>query len=410
MPKVSIIVPVYNVYEYIDRCIESLVTQTFKDIEIILINDGSTDKTIEKLEYWKDKDSRIIVINNENNGAAFSRNYGINISRGEYISFIDADDYCEITMIEKMYTAIKKFNADYVFCDYYVIYEDGKKSEAKIDIDLNQPTTLKDKKELLFKLDPNVWNKLYKKSLLIDNNIFFNDQVLKCHDLPFTTVVLTKATKIIQVKECLYYYLINRQNSITTNFNKKSFEWEDAWPFTVKYFKDNGIFEYYYQELEKRIIDSCLYLIKRAIYESESINLINIAINGHLSYLDSNFHNWEKNIYFNNKNEEILRKALLVKYLVSKQILQKPLIVFSASTGGYRILKLLDKFDVKPNIICDNSNEKINTCMNGIKVVSINQVIEMFGRDIYIVVASETYYDEIKSQLLGLGILKENIF
>ncbi len=409
MTKVSIVVPTYNVENYIDKCLESLVNQTLKDIEIIIIDDGSNDKTLDKLEIWSKMDKRIVLMKNDKKGAASARNSGIKASSGEYISFVDSDDYCDYCMIEKLYNALIKTNADYVFCDYFINYPDGRIESCKIDIAIEQTTSLMEDKKLLFKVDPNIWNKLYKKKMLIDNNLKFNDAILKCHDVPFTTSVLSVA-KIVQVKECLYYYRANRPNSITSHFNKTSFEWENAWPVTVKYFEENGILTYYYDELEKRIIDSCFYLIKQVMYSSDNIPLIKCAINGHINYLSENFPGWKKNKYFDSNNESVYRKIELFQYISKKSMKEKPIIVFSASLGGKRILDYLNKFDIVPEKICDNSIVKQNKFLNGIEIVSPKYIIENIGRDIILIIASDLYYNDIKDQMLNLGILEDNIY
>lgn len=410
MAKVSVIIPVYNVYKYIDRCLESLVNQTFKDIEIIIVNDGSTDNIEEKLKKWSECDSRITVINNLNKGAAYSRNCGINNSKGEYVSFVDADDYCHQDMIEKLYNALVLNDADYVFCSFFKMYFDGRVEEIKQDITLDKPTDLKHCKELLFKVDPNVWNKLYKKSLIIDNNIFFNEDVLKCHDVPFTASILTKASKIVQITDSLYFYSVDRPNSITALFNTVVYEWEGAWPTVIDYFINEGIFKYYSSELEKRIIESCFYLIRRALYDSNNVELMRCAIDGHLKYLDSVFPNWKKNQYFDNNNLSILRKIEFFDFLYNKNLEKKPIVIFSASSGGKGVLSFLTAFNITPDCFCDNSKEKQNTFINGINILSPDEAIMKFGKNIYLLIASDSYFIEINDQMIKSGISDKNIF
>ena len=410
MPEVSIIVPVYNGYKYIDKCIESLVNQTFKDIEIILVNDGSTDNVAEKLNYWEQNDGRIHVIDNKNHGAAFSRNQGIEHSKGKYISFIDSDDWCHKTMIEKLYFELVKNQADYVFCDYYHVYKDGRIEKSIRDINNQYPTSLKNNKEYLFKIDPNVWNKMYKRTLLVNNNIRFEDKIKKCHDLPFTTKVLTTAERIVQVKECLYYYCVDKnENSITKSFNKTSFEWEEAWPATVGYFKDKGIFQFYYDELERRLLSSCLYLINRAIDDSDNVDLIERAIKGHITYLDENFPNWKNNKYIDNYYKNLYEKTLFFEDIIWIKKKNIPILIFSASTGGQKIIDFLNKFKINPTFICDNSESKQNLYIDSIKVVLPQKALDILGKNLYIIIASITYYDDIRKQLVDLDISNENI-
>ena len=117
--KVSIIVPVYNVSNYLPSCLDTLINQTYRNIEIILIDDNSTDNSLEICNKYKEKDPRIIVIHKENGGAASARNYGLNIYTGEYVSFVDSDDYIELNYIEKLVSMLEKYNADISVCSFF---------------------------------------------------------------------------------------------------------------------------------------------------------------------------------------------------------------------------------------------------------------------------------------------------
>ena len=122
MVKVSVIVPVYNVYDYLGKCLDSLVNQTLKDIEIIVVNDGSPDNSEEIIDIYKKKYKCIKAYKKENGGLSDARNYGIKRAQGEYIAFIDSDDYVDTQMLEKMYQKAKKDNLDIVVCDVYNVY------------------------------------------------------------------------------------------------------------------------------------------------------------------------------------------------------------------------------------------------------------------------------------------------
>lgn len=117
--NISIIIPVYNVYEYLDECLESIVHQTYKNFEILLVNDGSTDGSDRKCQEWEKKDGRIRYISKQNEGHALTVNLGIKEAAGRYIVFIDADDWVENTYIEELYVAIEKNNADFAECDFW---------------------------------------------------------------------------------------------------------------------------------------------------------------------------------------------------------------------------------------------------------------------------------------------------
>ena len=116
MTKISAILPVYNVEQYIKDCLDSIINQTMDDIEIICVNDGSLDNSLQVLEKYAQKDARIKIISQENQGQGIARNNGLKIANGEYITFIDPDDWVDVDMFEKMYKSAKKFDSDYVFC------------------------------------------------------------------------------------------------------------------------------------------------------------------------------------------------------------------------------------------------------------------------------------------------------
>jgi glycosyltransferase involved in cell wall biosynthesis len=408
MPSVSLIVPVYNVYEYVDKCIESLINQTMKDIEIIIINDGSIDNVEEKLEKWQRQDDRIKLINNTNHGVSYSRNLGIRLSRGEYISFIDSDDWCDIEMIEKLYSALIYNNADYAFCNRYSVYPDGKIVENVMQINLSKDTNLSKCKELLYKLFITSCDKMYKRNMLVDNNIFYPEDIRSGEDLILTTKVLTTAKKIVQVKDCLYYYRRNRPFSASDLTHNSVLEQKYAYIATIKYFKDNNIFEEYYYELEKYMIDSILWRIETAIDLYEKTLTIQI-VDYYLKFLNTNFPKWRVNMYWNYSNEKICRKIGFFELIKTGRINNKPLVIFSASSGGKKMIEFLEKFSIKPSIICDNSKEMQNTYLNGVKIVSPEEMLQIYGTNINLLITSLTYYKEIKNQLIELGVPSQNI-
>ena len=131
MPKISIIVPVYNVEQYINRCIDSLLGQTLKDIEIILVDDGSPDQCPQICDEYARKDSRIKVIHKKNNGLGYARNSGLELATGEYIAFVDSDDYVNINMYEKLYNETINNNFDIVYCGFIVENKDKSTYEEK---------------------------------------------------------------------------------------------------------------------------------------------------------------------------------------------------------------------------------------------------------------------------------------
>lgn len=214
---ISIIVPIYNVEKYLPKCIESIMTQTYENIEIILVDDGSTDNSGLICDEYKEKDSRIVVIHKKNGGLSDARNTGTETAKGEYVGFIDSDDYIDKTMYEKLYNAIKQNDADMSICSWVRVDEDG--DEIIVE---NESSPLKDEvingEIALSKVLVNngvfyvtAWNKLYKKDLV--KKIKF--PVGKIHEDEFTVHrFMHKCNKIVCISDILYFYL-KRSDSIT---------------------------------------------------------------------------------------------------------------------------------------------------------------------------------------------------
>lgn len=210
---ISVIVPIYNVEMYLDNCIESIVTQKYNNLEIILVDDGSTDKSLNLCNIWSSQDSRIKVIHKENGGLSDARNAGLQIAQGEFIAFVDSDDWIEDSFLQKLYLAILQSNADIAECSVRFVDEGGKTIKER-----NVKTgckTLKKMEALQALILENgvyqtVWNKLYKRSVI--NNIFF--EVGRCNEDEFWTYkVIDNAASMILVNYPLYNYR-QRESSI----------------------------------------------------------------------------------------------------------------------------------------------------------------------------------------------------
>ena len=215
--KISVIVPIYNAEKYLKKCIDSLVNQTKKELEIILVNDGSTDNTEKIIKKYTDE--RIKYYKNDNHGIGYTRNFGINKATGKYIMFLDSDDYVEKNICEELFNKAEKDDLDLVVCDFYKEYENGKKEEI-ITKSFNN-SSLKNNPDIITEyLAP--WAKLYKRDLLVNNNIKFVEN-LKYEDAPFVIEALDKAKSIGKVDKCLVHYIIHG-NSETTVRDKRIFD------------------------------------------------------------------------------------------------------------------------------------------------------------------------------------------
>lgn len=226
--KVSVIVPVYNVKKYLAKCLDSIIAQTLKDIEIICVNDGSTDGSDKVLEEYKKKDSRIQVVNRKNGGLSAARNTGMPYSKGKYIGFVDSDDYIEPTMYELMYYNAEHFQSQMVICAAHkiddttgIVFDDDPYYTLGYfskELD-NRAFTHVDTKDFFQDLCVMAWNKLYLRSFLEEKNAKFPDGYI-FEDGPFFTDIYFDMDRVTIVRDFLYYYRVNRANSIVCKGDK----------------------------------------------------------------------------------------------------------------------------------------------------------------------------------------------
>lgn len=216
---VSIIVPVYNSEKYIQRCIDSLINQTISNIEIILINDGSTDNSLKILNEYAKKDIRIKIIDKENGGVSSARNSGIEVARGRYISFVDADDWCEENMFELMYDMAEKHNCDIVTSGYSMDNVDGKNISTKIA----SKSIIANNEQDIGKVIHNsnisyAFTKLYKRNIINDNDIRFNEKLSMGEDATFVCDYLMNINSAGVINRSLYHYVRCNSESLSTKF------------------------------------------------------------------------------------------------------------------------------------------------------------------------------------------------
>lgn len=218
---ISIIVPVYNVEEYLEKCVESIINQTYKNIEIILVDDGATDNSGKICDELGKKDDRIIVIHKANGGLSDARNAGLKIAKGEYIGFVDSDDYIAEDMFETLYNLNKKYNSEISIVSYYEIYK-GRVIGVRDSKNLEELTKLEAIRELL--IDTNIqsyaWNKLFKKELF-DGLEFPTNKNFE--DIATTLLLFEKANKVVLLEDPKYYY-VRRDNSIIGVRNYKTYK------------------------------------------------------------------------------------------------------------------------------------------------------------------------------------------
>ena len=224
-PKVSVIIPVYNVEEYLRECLDSVINQTLKEIEIITVDDGSTDSSLEILKEYAKKDNRITVMKQENLHAGVARNAGLAVAKGEYLSFLDSDDFFELNMLEEMSKKADEDESDVTVCNAD-IYDDREKKYHQPDFMLKKRfSTLSCiytdtfKNNLFNFTSPSLWNKIFMKKFILDHQLLFQS-IWNCNDIGFTFSALAYSKKISIVYKTLLHYRRNTTTSITSKRSK----------------------------------------------------------------------------------------------------------------------------------------------------------------------------------------------
>lgn len=242
--KVSVIIPVYNTEDYLKECIESLVNQTLREIEILIVNDGSTDSSLEIMKEFKNKYPNIIkIFDKVNGGQASARNYALSFAQGEYLGFVDSDDWVDSTMYEEMYEKAEKEDADIVICDMVDHFPDRT---------VCYPSSRFENK---FKVTPSACNKLFKRSL-VKEDVF--PVGLWYEDFEFTTMQLMKTDCISVIHKGLYHCHCREVSTMYNNNSEKNQDILVVLEHLVEYVEKNGWYEKYKNVLEYLYIDHVL--------------------------------------------------------------------------------------------------------------------------------------------------------
>ena len=291
MTKVSIIVPVYNVYDYIESCLTSLVSQTIDDYEVIVVNDGSPDKSQDIIDKFTENHPNIFKsFIKENGGLSDARNYGIKRASGEYIGFIDGDDYADKNMFKLMYEKAKEKDFDIVVCDINYVFSDKIKIVSSNVLGDNFDNL----KENMLNIYPAAWNKIYKKSLF-EHNVYFKKGVWY-EDVEFLYKLFPYIKSIGKVDLPLINY-VQRDNSIIRTIDNRLYNYIDNFNGIIEFYRKNNFFDEYCNELEYVYVRYlyCTFVNNAANF---SKNEYNDAICAAKSNVKKIFPNYRKNKYF----------------------------------------------------------------------------------------------------------------
>lgn len=252
--KISVVIPVYNVEKYLHQCLDSILNQTFQDFEIICVDDGSTDRSLDILQEYKRKDDRFVIIQQNHFGAGFARNSGIRVAYGKYIQFLDADDYFELTMLEELYNHAEKYGADLTVCSSRKVDDDGNVTETGnpsfpiniYKVPMEQVFSRQDFKDDIFcLLTPMPWNKLYLKKMILDNNIEF-PPISISEDIAFVHACVACADKIVAFNKELINYRFNRLGSLVSTRSHYTIDAVKSCMYLKQFLEARGL----YSELE----------------------------------------------------------------------------------------------------------------------------------------------------------------
>ena len=282
-PLVSIIVPVYNVQNSVARCLESICAQTWKNIEIILVNDGSRDESFSVCEQFREKDPRIVLVDKSNSGVSDTRNCGMTLASGKYVQFVDSDDYIEPDFTERLVTAAETNNADLVIAPYWMVIpansckagqaleslQENLGIEEKRPDDVREygflPEGIYDRDTFALRLMEKpasffysvLWNKLYRRDILVDNHLQFTSEVRWAEDLVFNLEYILYANVFVSIPKAGYHYVQNPQSICHTQINPATIVQNKLQMF--RYYKDLytrlGMYEEVRPQLYKFLVD-----------------------------------------------------------------------------------------------------------------------------------------------------------
>ena len=272
-PKISIIIPIYNVEKYLRECLDSIVNQTLGCVEILCVNDGSPDNSLKILEEYAEKDKRIKIINKENGGYASAINAGLEVAEGEFIQIVESDDFCDSHMCEDLYNKIKDTDADFITADFY-FYRDGAKKPIKTfkylkDEDAKIESFSLKSLPYIINRPAYPWKSLYRKTFLNKNNIKMLQDGNGCYeDQPWNATVLAFADKILYLNKPYYYYRVFAEGSSTNNGKRSMIKYICRRKQSLEILKENNL---YNKEIEEHFcaaaLSGCFFFFKKIAFE-----------------------------------------------------------------------------------------------------------------------------------------------
>ena len=289
MSELTIIVAIYNVEEYLDRCLSTLRDQTVKDYEVFCVNDGSTDGCRDIILRYVNEDSRFKLLDKENGGLSDARKFGLERCQTKYVTFIDGDDFVEKDLVEKSLVKMKEDDLDmlvFAFKQYYLETDTDEINSLRIKEGVYN---LRENKEILAYTPNAAWNKIYKTSLFKDNDIEYPFGY-RHQDLGTTPKLLLRSDRVGYLNVPLYNYFVDRPNNITTQIDRKLYHIIDMSKEVMDYYIKEGVFDEYVDEFEYLVKRNFIQSLRKAMNLKDK-NFVNSFIDDVFAVCDKYFKN-----------------------------------------------------------------------------------------------------------------------
>lgn len=430
--KVSVILPSYNVVNYIDQAVNSVIAQTLQEIEIICVDAGSTDGTLEKLEELAGKHSSVKLLHSDKKSYGYQMNLGIKEASGEYIGIVETDDYVDADMFERLYERAVFYNADVLKGVLYEVYETNTGNVTEIVSDYIPEKYMSDvvlspnDNPDIHDWDGNIWNGIYKRKFLLDHDIWFQETPGAAYqDIAFQQMVLNEAKTVAYIHAHFYHYRKVRRGASTWNKNCVKYI-ADAYKM---FLSDKRIKDNHRKHIYMRFTTAFLYELRKALcmsgYEIRSIvcpeavewfiDEVKKALHdGTLSFSDFNLTNREDIVpffadvetYVKNWRDQAESMYDFLEELKHK-LGNNKLVIFGLGNYGHMLLHFLIKNGVSVEGLVDNQKGMNNTALYGLKILSAFDAVRVI--DGFYLIANKKAGLTIKNQLLDLGVPENRI-
>lgn len=324
MTKISVIIPVYNVEEYLDKCIQSILLQNFSEYEVILVDDGSTDGSAEICDKYSRKYTQIKVIHQDNKGLGGARNTGIEAACGEYLLFVDSDDSVKENMFSFLCNTAFENDSDMVLFGMDYIDEDGKIIETKRPLGSGIRNICSDERMEIFSVNPYAWNKLYRRELFIKNNIRYPERMWY-EDLCVTPKIILCADRLTLTDKVFYNYLQRKSSIMHVKNTDRNSDMLAVVTDVLNFYRKEGAFDRYYQQL---CFMTVMHMMVLCTLRVASDDIYHPLLKQFYNFTYENFPDFKKNSYV--KENLTFRHKIIFTFSKRKM---------------YRMVKLLDRLN-----------------------------------------------------------------